>query len=76
MALEVIVDGVPMPDAEARAFWTRFSEYMDANKGDLKGFAEKEGYASVVPETGRSGARLRVSKTAAQPAYANAKSGK
>ena len=76
MALEVTVDGVPMPDAEARAFWQRFSAHMDENKGDLAGFAAKEGFASVIPETGRTGARLRVSRSAPQPAYANAKSGK
>jgi hypothetical protein len=76
MALEVIVDGVPMDGAEARGFWQRFSAYMDENKGDLAGFAAKEGFASVVPETGKSGARLRVSRTAPQPAYANAKGGK
>ena len=76
MALEVLVDGVPMPPEDARAFWQRFSAHMDANKGDLAGFAAKEGYASVVPETGRTGARLRVSRTAQQAPYANAKSGK
>lgn len=65
-----------MDGAEARGFWQRFSAYMDENKGDLAGFAAKEGFASVVPETGKSGARLRVSRTAPQPAYANAKGGK
>ncbi len=65
-----------MPEADARAFWQRFSAYMDEHKGDLAGFATAEGFASVVPETGRSGARLRVSRSAPQPAYANAKDGK
>lgn len=65
-----------MPEAEARAFWQRFSGYMDEHKGDLAGFAAKEGFASIVPETGPSGARLRVSKTSPQPAYANAKTGR
>ncbi len=76
MALEVIVDGVPLPEGEARAFWQRFSAHMDEHKGDLAGFAIKEGFASVVPETGKTGARLRVSRSTPQPAYANAKSGK
>jgi hypothetical protein len=72
MALRVIVDGEEMPDADARAFWQRFSAHMEANKGDLAGFAKSEGLASVVPETGRGGAVLRASRTAPQPTYANA----
>ena len=62
-----------MAPEEARAFWQRFSTHMDEHKGDLAGFAAKEGFASVVPETGKSGARLRVSRSAPQPAYANAR---
>ena len=65
-----------MPEADAHAFWQRFSAYMDEHKGDLAGFAAQEGFASVVPETGRSGARLPVSRAAAPPAYGNAKSRK
>jgi hypothetical protein len=71
--LSVIVDDAALPDEEARAFWKRFSAYMDANKGDLAGFAKQEGFTSVVPETGPDGARLRASRTALQPVYANAK---
>lgn len=62
-----------MPEADARAFWQRFSAHMDEHKGDLAGFAAKEGFASVVPETGRTGARLRVSRSAEQPPYVSAK---
>jgi hypothetical protein len=72
MALEVTIDGVKLPDEEARAFWQRFSAHMEANKGDLGGFAKSEGLASVVPETGRGGALLRCSRTAPQPGYFNA----
>jgi hypothetical protein len=70
--LGVIVDGVAMPEEEARAFWERFSAHMDEHKGDLAGFAHAEGFASVHPEM-RSGAPvLIVSRTAPQRAYANA----
>jgi hypothetical protein len=48
--LAVVIDGVAMGDDEARALWVRFSQYMDANEGDLAGFAASEGFASVVPE--------------------------
>ena len=68
-ALKVIVDGVALPDQEARAFWQRFSAHMESNKGDLAGFAKSEGLSSVVPETGGGGAVLRASRTAPQPAY-------
>jgi hypothetical protein len=72
--LTVIVDGVPMPDDEARAFWTRFSEHMEKNKGDLAGFAKAEGFASVRPAMGPEGAQLVVSRTAKQEPYGKARS--
>jgi hypothetical protein len=72
MALEVTIDGVKLPEDEARAFWQRFSAHMEAHKGDLGGFAKSEGLASVVPESGRGGASLRCSRAAPQPAYSNA----
>jgi hypothetical protein len=75
-SLSVIVDGAAMPEEEARAFWKRFSTHMETNKGDLAGFAKQEGFASVVPETGPQGAVLRVSRTAPQPQYSNAKRGR
>ena len=49
--LAAFVDGVSLPEPEARALWERFSLYMDAHKGDLGGFARAEGFASVRPET-------------------------
>lgn len=72
--LTVIVDGTPMPDEEARLFWNRFSEHMEANKGDLAGFAKAEGFASVRPAMGPEGAQLVVSRTAKQEPYGKARS--
>ena len=70
MGLAVYVDGTAMPEAEARAFWQRFSDWMEENKGDLRGFAEKEGFVSVHPcvENGRP--ILHASRTNAQRPYA------
>lgn len=74
--LQVIVDGTPMAPEEARAFWARFSEHMEQNKGDLRGFADKEGYRSVVPALGANGAILRVSRVAEQVPYTNVSKGR
>ena len=71
-ALGVIVDGVALPEADARAFWERFSAHMEDHRGDLAGFAKAEGFASVHPETRGGRPTLIVSKTAAQQPYANA----
>jgi hypothetical protein len=71
--LSVVVDGVPMAEPEARAFWARFSAHMEAHKGDLAGFAKAEGFASVKPTLGPTGPQLAVSRTATQAPYANAK---
>jgi hypothetical protein len=73
--LQVFVDGEAMPAEEARAFWGRFSAYMEEHKGDLGGFAKAEGFASVHPDMGPGGAILRVSRTAAQGAYVNVSKG-
>ena len=70
--LKVFVDGKEMPEAEAREFWKRFSAHMDAHKGDLAGFAEKEGFASVHPAMGSEGAELHASHDAAQKPYTTA----
>jgi hypothetical protein len=70
--LKVFVDGVPMPESEALAFWRRFSEHMEANRGDLAGFAKKEGFASVHPMTGPEGAELHASKRDPQRPYTTA----
>lgn len=47
--MKVLVDGQPLPDAEARAVWQRFSGWMDEHRGDLAGFAAREGWKSVHP---------------------------
>lgn len=54
--LKVEIDGTPLPDAEARALWERFSAHMEAHPHDLAGFAQGEGFASVEPrfEKGRA----------------------
>jgi hypothetical protein len=71
-SLAVIVDGEPMPDEEARAFWSRFSDHMEAHRGDLGGFAKSEGFASVHPEMSDGRAVLVVSRRAPQRAYTTA----
>jgi hypothetical protein len=67
--LAVFVDGTPLPEAEARALWARFSAHMDLHKGDLAGFALAEGFASVHPESRRGQAVLVASRSSAQRAY-------
>jgi hypothetical protein len=68
--LSVLVDGVPLPEAEAIAFWDRFSTWMEDHRGDLAGFAAQEGYASVHPGVDGDRPVLRASKTAGQRPYA------
>ena len=72
MSLSVVVDGVKMAEPEARAFWARFSEHMEKNKGDLAGFARAEGFASVRPVMTAQGPELVVSRTAPQQPYRKA----
>ena len=45
-----IIDGAPLSEAEAKALWKEFSEHMDANRGDMSGYAKKKGWFSVLPE--------------------------
>ena len=73
--LRVLVDGKPMPDEDARAFWKRFSDHMETNRGDLAGFARAEGYASVHPGLGPDGPELRVSRSTTQGPYTNVSKG-
>ena len=68
--LGVLVDGVPMPEPEALSFWERFSDWMEEHRGDLAGFAAKEGFASVHPGVDGDRPVLRASKTAGQRPYA------
>jgi hypothetical protein len=73
--LGVLVDGQPMPEEEALAFWDRFSTWMEEHRGDLAGFAAKEGYASVHPGVDGDKPVLRASKSAAQKPYTSVKPG-
>jgi hypothetical protein len=73
--LGVVVDGQAMPPTEAREFWGRFSAYMEANKGDLAGFAKQEGFASVHPSMKDGAAVLLASRSSAQRPYAAVKEG-
>ena len=74
-ALAVVVDGEPMPAEEARAFWGRFSAYMEEHKGDLAGFAKQEGFASVHPSMTEAGAVLLASRSSAQKPYVSVAKG-
>jgi hypothetical protein len=69
--LIVLVDGSPMPDDDAHAFWERFSAWMEEHRGDLAGFAAQEGFASVHPGVDGDRPVLRASRSAAQEPYAN-----
>jgi hypothetical protein len=62
--LVVLVDGSALPEDEGRALWTEFSAHMDANQGDMAGFAKKKGWQSVLPEY-RQGKAVLVVKTGA-----------
>ena len=70
--LSVTIDGKALSEEEARAFWARFSEWMDAHPGDLGGFARSEGLASVHPEMQAGVPVLVGSRTAPQRAYTTA----
>jgi hypothetical protein len=71
-ALRVLVEGVALSDEEARAIWRRFSAWMDANVGDLAGFARAEGFASLHPEMHDGSPVLVASRTASQRPYVTA----
>src|SRR5438128_1416251 len=75
MGLAVYVDGAPMPEADARGFWQRFSDWMEEHKGDLAGFAAKEGFVSVHPGVENGRPVLYASKTTAQRPYASVQGG-
>jgi hypothetical protein len=67
--LAVLVDAVALPEAEARAFWNRYSDWMQDHPGDLEGFARAEGLASVHPEMHRGRAVLVASHKGPQRPY-------
>jgi hypothetical protein len=72
MPLRVLIDGSAMPEDQGRAFWGRFSAWMEEHKGDLAGFAKAEGFASVQPELHGGEPVLVVSRTGSQKPYASA----
>src|SRR5580698_2750524 len=67
--LAATLDGVLLPEDEARALWDRFSAHMDAHAGDLAGFAKAEGFASVHPAAQNGRAVLVASRTEEQRPY-------
>ena len=70
--LRVLVDGEPLPNEEAIAFWKRFSAWMDEHPGDLAGFAKGEGLSSVTPEMHSGAPVLVASRSAPQKPYTSA----
>jgi hypothetical protein len=68
--LTVLVDGVPLPEDAARALWQRFSDWMEEHRGDLAGFAAREGFTSVHPGVDKGEPVLLASQTAPQRPYA------
>ena len=59
-----IIDGVNLSEVETRALWLEFSEHMDANRGDMVGYAKKKGWFSIVPEY-RGGKAVLIVRTTA-----------
>jgi hypothetical protein len=76
-ALAVKIDGELLSEDDGRALWQRFSAYMEANRGDLAGFAASEGLASIHPamEGGRAILVGSRSATAPQRPYASVRPG-
>lgn len=63
--LAAMRDGIALGEDEARELWREFSAHMDANKGDMAGFARLKGWHAVAPEYRQGKAVLLVSTTAA-----------
>lgn len=59
-----MIDGVTLSEEDAKALWREFSEHMDANRGDMGGFAKKKGWFSILPEY-RGGKAVLIVKTTA-----------
>jgi hypothetical protein len=68
-SLSVVVDGVALPEADAAAMWKRFSAHMEEHKGDLAGFAAREGFASIHPAMEGGKPLLVASRTSPQKPY-------
>jgi hypothetical protein len=75
VSLRVLVDGAPMADEAAQAFWKRFSAWMEEHRGDLGGFAQAEGLVSVHPQMHAGEAVLVASRSATQAPYSSAARG-
>ena len=60
-----IIDGVNLSEQDAKALWKEFSEHMDANRGDMVGYATKKSWFSVLPEY-RDGKAVLVVRTTAK----------
>jgi hypothetical protein len=73
--LAVLVDGVALPEEEARELWTKFSQHMDEHQGDMAGFAKLCGYARVAPEARNGQAVLVVQTTEGAPTAEPARAG-
>lgn len=74
--LVAMVDGVGLSEAEARALWAEFSQYMEEHKGDTAGFAQQKGWAGVAPTFQAGRAVLVVWTQGPPPAAATAGAGK
>ena len=61
------IDGVVLDEEAARELWKEFSAHMDANKGDMAGFAKSKGWHSVAPEF-REGKAVLFARTTPGPA--------
>jgi hypothetical protein len=59
-----VIDGAPLFEEDAKALWKEFSEHMDANRGDMAGFAKKKGWFAIAPEY-RDGKAVLVVRTTA-----------
>jgi hypothetical protein len=70
--LRVLVDGVALEADASRAFWRRYSAWMEEHEGDLAGFAKSEGLTSVHPEIQGGAPVLVGSRTAPQRPYSPA----
>ncbi|MDI1429376.1 hypothetical protein [Polyangium sorediatum] len=64
--LAALVDGVALPEEEARDLWKRFSEWMGEHRGDMAGFAKASGFTKITPEY-RDGRAVLVAYTKEPP---------
>ena len=71
--LRVLIDGSALDPEKARALWSRFSQHMDAHRGDFDGFAAAEGFRSarVAVERGKPTLHLSNSDQPPEPASQN-----